>query len=178
MNQPAAKTDPMGNQETLALGIVVERRRVDHPWKDHAWVPVDVIPGAPPRDPRGEWLLLKTGDGWSRYHCGTLPLTLFRKETGAYNLSLAQAPPRVFVVLREEADPESAHEVVPFAVTASPTEAEEYLDSSEDIVEPVPMPAELVAFVRDFVAQHHVDEPFIKRKRKRYDPNAGGDRRG
>ena len=164
----------MGNQETMPLGIVLERRRLDHPWKDHTWVPVSVIPGAPARDPSGEWLLLKHGDGWARYHGGTLPLDLFRKETDAYKLTLAQVPPRIFVVLREDENAGSAHEMVPFAVTASPTEAQEYLDSSEDIVESVPMPVEVVAFVRDFVEQHHVDEPFHKRKRKRYDPRAVG----
>ena len=163
---------PLGKQETMPLGIVLERRRLSHPWKDHAWAPVDVIPGAPARDPRGDWLLLKEGDGWARYHSGTLPLALFRKETDAYKLTLAQVPPRLFVILRADDNLGAAHEVVPFAVTASATEAQEYLDSSEDIVEPVPMPAEVIALVRDFVDQHHVDEPFYKRKRKRYDPNA------
>jgi len=172
MDHPATETRPMGKQETMPLGIVLERRRLDHPWKDRAWVPVGVIPGAPARDPSGDWLLLKQGDGWARYHGGTLLLDLFRKETDAYKLSLAQVPPRLFVVLREDEDDGATHEMVPFAVTASPTEAQEYLDSSEDIVESVPMPVEVVAFVRDFVEQHHVDEPFFKRKRKRYDPRA------
>jgi hypothetical protein len=41
------------------------------------------------------------------------------------------------------------------------------------------MPPELVAFVHAFVEQHHVDEPFIKRKRKRHNPDAGkGGRHG
>ena len=179
MGDSSIEERPMGKQETIPLGIVLERRRLDHPWKDHDWIPVGVIPGAPERDSHGEWLLLKEGDGWARYHCGTLPLELFRKETGAYKLTLAQVPPRVYVVLREDEDAGAMHEMVPFAVTASPVEAEEYLDTSEDIVESVPMPPDVVAFVRDFVEHHHVDEPFHKRKRKRYDPRAGGgERRG
>jgi hypothetical protein len=172
MDDTVAKARPMGKQETVPLGIVLERRRLDHPWKDHAWVPVGVIPGAPARDPRGDWLLLKEGDGWARYHCGTLPLELFRKETEAYKITLAQMPPRLFVILRADDDPDAAHEVVPFAVTASANDVHEYLDSSEDIVEPVPMPAELIALISDFIDQHHVDVPFIKRKRKRYNPKA------
>ena len=172
MSNPATDVRPMGKQETMPLGIVLERRRLDHPWKDHAWVPVDVIPGAPARDPSGDWLLLKEGDGWARYHCATLPLELFRKETDAYKLTLAQVPPRLFVILRTDEDAAAEHEVAPFAVTASSTEAQDYLDTSEDIVEPVPMPAEVIAFVYDFVEQHHVDEPFFKRKRKRHDSNA------
>jgi hypothetical protein len=174
MDGAAAKAGPLGKQVTVPLGIVLERRRLDHPWKDHAWVPVDVIPGAPARDPRGDWLLLKEGDGWARYHSGTLPLDLFRKETEAYKMMLAQVPPRIFVILRADDNPGAAHEVVPFAVTASASEVQEYLDSSEDIVEPVPMPAGVIALIRDFVDQHHEDVPFIKRKRKRFDPKAPG----
>ena len=172
MDNSAVDAGPMGKQETMPLGIVLERRRLDHPWKDHAWLPVDVIPGAPARDPDGDWLLLKEGDGWARYHGATLPLELFRKETDAYKLTLAQVPPCLFVILRTDEDAGAPHEVAPFAVTASSVEAQDYLDGSEDIVEPVPMPAEVVAFVRDFVEQHHVDEPFYKRKRKRHDDGA------
>ena len=32
------------------------------------------------------------------------------------------------------------------------------------------MPPDVVAFVQSFVDEHHVDEPFYKRKRKRHDP--------
>jgi hypothetical protein len=31
------------------------------------------------------------------------------------------------------------------------------------------MPPDLVAWVQAFIDRHHVDEPFQKRKRKRYD---------
>ncbi|HEX9789613.1 MAG TPA: DUF3305 domain-containing protein [Kiloniellales bacterium] len=172
MDGSGARAGLLGKQVTVPLGIVLERRRLDHPWKDHSWMPVDVIPGAPAREPRGEWLLLKEGEGWARYHSGTLPLNLFRKETEAYKITLAQVPPRLFVILRTDDSAGSAHEVVPFAVTASASDVQEYLDSSEDIVEPVPMPAAVVALIRDFIDQHHEDVPFIKRKRKRFDPKA------
>jgi len=32
-------------RETLPLGIVLERRKIDNPWVDHTWRPVAVIPG-------------------------------------------------------------------------------------------------------------------------------------
>ena len=45
--------------ESLSLGLVLERRRVDHPWQDHAWRPVAVFPG----DPEGEpWRILREGE--------------------------------------------------------------------------------------------------------------------
>ena len=164
----------MTNQETLPLGVVLERRESDHPWQDYAWRPVGVVPGAPACDPRGAWTLLRDGEGWAQYHGGTLPLSLFRKETEAYKVNLSQHPPRIFVVLRDEEEADADHEVVPFLVTASPYEAQDYLDSGEEIVEAVPMPPDVVAFVQTYVERHHVDEPFHKRKRKRYDQDEGG----
>jgi hypothetical protein len=156
----------MAIEESLPLGVVLERRRSNHPWQDFVWRPVGVFPGAADRDPAGEWTLLREGDGWAQYHAGTLRLSLFRRETDGYLLALSQEPPRLFLVLRTD-DLDAAHEVTPFLVTASPVEAQEYLDGSDVMVEPVDMPPGVIGFVRDFVERHHVDVPFEKRKRKR-----------
>ncbi len=164
----------MDKQETLPLGVVLEWRSLDHPWKDHDWTPLAVVPGAAPGDPAGEWTLLRRGEGWAHYLAGTLPLELFRRETEGYKLNLSHDPPRIFVVLRDDDDGASDHEFIPFLVTACPYEAQDYLDSGEEIVEGVPMPGDVIAFVQAFVDQHHVDEPFKKRKRKRYDPDQVG----
>ncbi len=130
----------MKDRESLQLGIVLERRRLDNPWQDFDWRPVAVIPGAPACDPEGAWRGLGEGEDWIRYHGGTLSLELFRSETEGYKVNLSNDPPRVFVVLRSGEDAEGAHDVVPFLVTACPYEAQDYLDSGEDIIEGVPMP--------------------------------------
>ena len=160
----------MEKSETMPLGVVIERRRSDHPWSDYAWRPVAVIPGAPARDPQSEWIELRQGEDWVQYHCGTLPLELFRAETEGYKVNLSQKPPRIFVLLRREDDLNSSHDYVPFLVTASPYEAQDYLDSGEEIVEGVPMPEDVAAFVQDFVDAHHKEEVFVKRKRKKAAP--------
>ena len=157
----------METSESMPLGVVVERRRIDHPWKDFAWRPVAVIPGAPALDPAAEWTVLREGEDWIQYHCGTLPLELFRRETEGYKVNLTQEPPQIFVLLRSEEEPESRHEFLPFLVTASPYEAQDYLDSGEEIVEAVVMPPDLIAFVQAFVDEHHVDEVFHKRRRQK-----------
>ncbi len=160
------------NQANLTLGIVLERRAVDNPWIDHEWRPVTVIPGMRPLSPSETWTRLREGADWVQYHAGTLNLDLFPRETEGYRLNLSQDPPRLFVVLRDGEDSDSDHEVVPFLVTACPYEAQDYLDSGEELVETVAMPEGVVGFVQDYVNRHHVDEPFLKRKRKRY---GGGD---
>ena len=68
--------------------------------------------------------------------------------------------------MREEAGSDDDRPAV-LLVTASPYEAQDYADSGEEIVEKVPMPPGLVAWVRDFVERHHVEEEFVKRKRDR-----------
>ena len=55
-----------------------------------------------------------------------------------------------------------------------PNQAQDYMDSGEDSVQMTPMPPEIAAWVADFVEKHHVDEPFIKRKRKSFDPKTEG----
>jgi len=154
----------------MALGVVVEQRRSASPWQDWSWRPVSVILGAPPVGPG--WRELLHGETWTHYHAANLELELHRSETADYLLNLAQRPPRIYVVLRTaaEAAPQPWR---PLLITASPAEAEAYLASGDEIVEGVPMPAEVIAWLRDFVARHHVERPFVKRKRQRGAAGAG-----
>lgn len=156
----------MDRTESLPLGVVVEWRRVEHPWKDHDWRPVAVIAGAPALEPRGPWKLLREGEGVRQYHAGTLPLELFRSDTPGYEINLLQQPPRVYVVLRQNSDPAVEHEVIPYLVTANAYETEHYAQDGDEIVEAVAMPAEVVALVDDFVKAHPTNDVFVKRKRK------------
>ena len=41
----------------------------------------------------------------------------------------------------------------------------------DDIVEGVPMPPDVMEWLREFVAVHHVDKPFVKRKNRRHKDN-------
>ena len=151
-------------QESLAVGIVLERRHSDHPWQDHSWHMVDVIPGAPAvTEPRK----LAEGSGWVRYHAATLEVELFDKETEGYCFNLTASVPLVFVVLRPDEDSES--DVVPFLATVNPYESQDYVDGDEN-VDSVPMPEVMIAWVGQFIAEHHVDQPFKKRKQEAYDP--------
>lgn len=155
--------------ETLAVGIVVERRESSHPWRDHEWRPVAVLQDAPAMDPSGPWRKLGEGEGWELYHAGTLEVELYRTDTEAYRETLAVEPPSLFVVLREDEDEDSEHEVKPFAVTASLYEAQDFIDAGDDIVERVPMPEEIEGWVKAFIGAHHKEEPFQKRKRRKHE---------
>ena len=58
------------------------------------------------------------------------------------------------------------------AVTADPAEGESLTETATDMVEQVPMPEAIRQLVAAFVAEHHVEQPFVKRKRDRADPEA------
>ena len=148
----------------MPLGVVIERRQSTSPWQDWVWRPVSVLVGAPPVG--AEWRELLHGPTWTHYHAANLELELHRVETDAYLLNLAQQPPRVYVVLRPATEP-GPHSFQPLLITASPVEAESYQSSGDEIVEAVPMPEPVVAWLEAFVARHHVERPFVKRKRKR-----------
>ncbi len=156
------------DEAVLPVGVVVERRQTSHPWQEHAWRPVAVIAGAAKLDPKGDWVTLGEGPSWTRFHAGTLSLSFFRRETEGYKVNLSQQQPRVFVVMRTGYDMGCAHETLPFHVTVCPYEAQDYLDSGDELVEAVPMPQGLIALVQDYVDRHHKDEPFYKRKRKKH----------
>lgn len=152
----------------MALGIVLERRTSDHPWQDHAWSLVAVIPGG---GPETAWRRLEEVPGGCRFYAGAPPLELFPGETEGYVYNLGSAPPKVFVVLRRTGgDGEAPWR--PLLVTACPLEAQGYMDHDDDMVEAVAMPPAVEAWVRAFVARHHVDQPF--RKRRRSDKEATG----
>jgi len=149
----------------MPLGVVVERREIDNRWQRWAWKAVGVIPGAPPID---AWRELARGDRFVRWHAATLTLELHRTETEGYRANLSGKVPAIYVVLRkiQPSERSAGNDIAPFLVTASPYEAEGYLEG-EDVVEVTPMSEGLIAWVQAFIQRHHVDEPFVKRKRKR-----------
>ena len=155
----------------LPLGIVIRRTPGVTRWARHAWKAVAVLPGAPPAD----WLEMRRestpGGEAVEYHAATVPLELWRTDTEAYREALSAKVPAIGVVMNDHGE---KLEVV--LATASPYETQDYLDSGEELVELVPMPPTLVALIRDFIAEHHEEEAFVKRRRdkKRIDQKEDG----
>lgn len=158
------------------MGVVIERRDSDNRWIDHVWLPVAVVPQAPPLDPSGPWRKLTDGEGWVQYHAGTLEMEIHRADVEAYQDNLASQQPVVYVVLRKDPEGEGGHEVKPFAVTVSPYEAQDYTDSGEEIVEGVPMPEGVAEWLEAFVAAHPSPAQFRKRRMRRKDDGESGEK--
>lgn len=146
---------------SMPVGVVVRRLPGVTKWQKWSWRAVSLLPGAGDAD----WQVLRREGDAVEYHAATLPLELHRADAEAYLAALSDRTPSVYVVMRPVEDADSTVPMDVMLVTASAYEGQDYADTSEVMVEKVPMPAGLIAWVREFAAAHHEDEVFIKRKR-------------
>lgn len=144
----------------IPVGVLVERRKAKSPWLDFVWRPVAVLAGSPAAAP---WTPLSEADARTLFYAGEVAIELNRTETANYRSNLASGAPSLWVILRPDA---SGHAYRLLSVTADPAEAEALTDAGNDLVEPVPMPAVIAETIGDFIARHHVERPFFKRRRE------------
>lgn len=151
-------------EASIPLGIIVEKRKSNHPWANWNWKPVAVICNPPEVEP---WHEIVSDKGFTQFHAATLQLVLHRKETEALKLNLMLKKPELYVVLRNSEDLNNEFPYEPYLVTASSFDAQDFTDAGDDIVEKVEMPEPIAAFIQAFVEEHHIEEEFIKRRRDR-----------
>ncbi|MBQ0833385.1 DUF3305 domain-containing protein [Marinobacter sp.] len=145
----------------LQVGVVVRRSPGVTRWARDIWKPVAVIPGAP----EAFWKEMVREGEVVDYHAGTVTMELFRADVEGYLVSLNMAAPSVWVVMDRDVTSQSPSGWVVSTVTASAHDALDALDSSESIVEAVPIPESLAAWIMEFIDMHYIEEPFKKRRR-------------
>jgi hypothetical protein len=144
----------------IPVGVVVERRPARSPWLDVLWRPIAVLAGGSSAAP---WTPISATGETVLFYAGETVVELHRTETANYRDNLASGAPMLWAVLRPAA---SVHPYDLVTVTADPAEGEAFTDAGNDLVETVPMPAAIVAAIGNFIAEHHVEQPFIKRRRR------------
>lgn len=142
----------------MPVGVVMRRSPGVTRWIAHVWTLAGIVPRAPAAD----WRMTRTDGDVIEYHAATLTLQLHRKDTDSLVQNLTSQVPSVWVGLRGGGRPD------PVLVTASPFEASFHEIDAEDRVEKVAMPAGMIEWVEAFVALHHQDEPFVKRRRDKH----------
>ena len=151
---------------SIPVGVVVERSKSASPWLDFHWRPIGVLAGVPDTPP---WTKLSEDAGRTTFYAGAASVELYRTETAHYRGNLQTEAPLLWIILRPvEGDP--PYELM--AVTADPAEGEGMTEAGANIVETVPMPEALQEAIAAFVAEHHVERAFVKRKRDRANPEA------
>lgn len=149
----------------LPLGIIVEKRKSKHPWADWSWKPVAVF--VDNELAMEKPIELMGNDDFQQYHVGTLMLNLHHKDTEALRLNLMLPEPELYVVLREDEEKRGDFPFIPYMVTASSYDAQDFTDAGDDLIEKVAMPDAVAAFIQAFVEEHHIEEEFKKRRRDR-----------
>ena len=145
----------------IPVGVLVERRRAKSPWLDFIWRPAAVLAGTPQAAP---WTPLAQAEDTTLFYAGDAVIELYRTETANYRGNLASNAPSLWVIMRPDAS-RTVYKLL--AVTADPAEGEALTDAGSDLVEPVPMPAAIAEAINQFIAEHHVERPFFKRRRDR-----------
>ena len=157
--------------QTIAVGVVVERCKSASQWSDFLWRPLSVLTGAPATPP---WTKLSDdGERDDIFRRHRRQSNCIERKPTNYRGNLTNDEPLLWVVLR----PSEAE--MPYAlltVTADPAEGEAMTEAGNDLVETVPMPKAIQEAIAAFVAEHHVEREFSKRKRDRADPEALGRR--
>lgn len=149
------------NSQSVKLGVVLRQSPGVTAWAKWVWTATSVLPGAP----QASWKLLREDGDVSEYHASTVDLTLYVSDTEAYVHELQSQQPSIYVVMRDAEDADDDAPLDVLKVTASPYEAQDYCDSGEETVERVSMPTSVLEWVAAFVAEHHIEEEFVKRRR-------------
>jgi hypothetical protein len=150
----------------IPVGVVVERRKADSPWIDFVWRGVAVLPDQPDVGP---WTVLREQAEATLFYAGSATVDLYRSETARYRENLESGGPSIWIVLGPS---EGSWPYTVAATTADPAEGEGYTQAGANLVDPVPMPDVLRGAIESFVAEHHVEREFVKRKRRDADPEA------
>ena len=154
----------------IRVGVVIERRKATSPWLDFLYRPVSVLAGVPEAPP---WTMIGAAGELTTFYAGDTVIELYRTETANYRDNLASGTPLLWVVLRPEPGENRFHLL---CVTADPAEGEALTGAGNDLVECVPMPGSIQVIVENFIAEHHVERRFFKRKRDRAAPQSPDDR--
>jgi len=151
---------------SIPVGVVIERRKATSQWVDYLWRPSAVLNGVPEAAP---WTQLASEGEVVTFYAGAAAIELYRTETTYYCDNLASGQPSLWVALAPT-DSDPPYRVL--AVTADPAEGEAFTEAASNLVERVPMPPAIQDVLAAFVAEHHVERQFFKRKRDRANPES------
>jgi hypothetical protein len=157
-NHSRAGIVPGVEKPSLPLAVVMQRRPAKSRWADFIWEPFGVVPGYLESGAK----ILREQDGVLHELHGGFKLELHRDETEGYYLNVSSVDPRVFVLWRMDED-----RGLPLYVTVSSEEAGRWLDGGHS-VDNVAMPAQIFAWVGDYVEKNYRPEPQKRHKPKSF----------
>jgi hypothetical protein len=152
---------------TFPLAVIMERVALDNRWVAEKWEAKGVVRDVWPPDTAARVIVRE--EKLTQVLFPGHVLKLQRDEAEGYYLNITSPQPKVFVLWRmrdEQARPE--------LLTVSYHEGARWMDTDEN-VDGVPLPTELLPWIGGFVEQHYKPEP---RKKMRYASNKDKGRMG
>ena len=160
-------TETLSATRSYPLAVIMERTILGGRWGGEKWETKGVVQDA--SAPGTASKVIVEREGLSQMLHPGHRLDLRRDEAEGYYLNLTSPQPKVFVLWRLEDDIAR-----PLMLTVSYAEGARWMDSGEP-VDGVPVPADLLAWMAEFVETHYRPEP---RKAKRYASNKDKGRMG
>ena len=163
----------------FSVDILMERIPLANRWVSEQWRPAAVVPlgeigfGSAIAEscvPDCVPERIKDGPAGTTWCFPRRRIELHPTEAEGYFLNITSDTPLVFVMWRSAEDG-SEPAALPEIVTVSYNQAGRIMDGGER-VDPVPMPAAILAWMRPFVDEHYKPEP--RRKVRRNDPFKDG----
>jgi hypothetical protein len=140
----------MAENARRTVAVVMQCRAVENRWQSEVWEPSGVLSSYEgPAEPR----LLVERAGLKQWLYPGLEIAVHKSEAEGYYHNVSSAEPSVFILWRIE-----NARAVPQFVTLSYDEASRWMDGGES-VDRVPMPADLFAWVGEFVEQNYRAAP-------------------
>jgi hypothetical protein len=151
---------------TLRFPVAVTFRRTPlaNRWISERWEPITVEWESAPAP--SEPIAVGAVAAATCWRFGGQSLELHRSEAEGYYLNITAPEPKVFVMWRM-ADAGVVPPVHPVVVTVSYNQAARMLDGGEQ-VDAVPLPADILEWMKPFVAEHY--QPEARKKLRRNDP--------
>jgi hypothetical protein len=137
---------------SFAIAVVMQRRPVKSRWAESMWEPHGVL-----ADPGGKARLLRDDGATVQWLHPGFKLVLHKDEIEGFYLNVSAPQPRVFILWRMEVRSD-ADFALPLDVTVSSDEAGRWLDGGHS-VDGVAMPAEVFAWVGEYVEHNYRPQP-------------------
>ena len=150
-------------KEVFKLAVLAKSRPPVTQWGGRVVRPIAVFAHVPDT---AAGTKVSDEDGVETWYLGACDVTLHSGDTEYYRSNLTSGRPSVWVALPEAS--EGARVKVQL-VTVDPYEGEGLASDVGLVVEAVAMPDAVRTRLEAFIAAHHVDIPFKKRKRKPVD---------
>jgi len=149
------------------VAVIMERVALNNRWQNERWEAKGIVRDLGPAGGAGR--VIVRAEGLLQMLYPGFRLNLLRDEAEGYFLNITSPQPKVFVLWRMRDDIAR-----PEQITVSYHEGARWMDSDEH-VDGVPLPPELLPWIGEFVAAHYKPEP---RKPKRYASNKDKGRMG